>query len=158
MVLLPLLLVTVLVGFGLAGYGFGRLGTVGVRAAGRETWFRCGAALAGAAAAALYAWGLLGVGLALVVTDESGTDAFPPRPCRVEGDPGAAADVVGHRVAYLPPRYHCVRQDGGEYAVDTGAGAVGPAASALLAASGASACLALAERRHNARGRAVKPV
>ncbi|MFH8256692.1 hypothetical protein [Streptomyces roseolus] len=117
MVLLPLLLVTVLVGFGLAGYGFGRLGTVGVRAAGRETWFRCGAALA-----------------------------------------GAAADVVGHRVAYLPPRYHCVRQDGGEHAVDTGAGAVGPAASALLAASGASACLALAERRHNARGRAVKPV
>ncbi|GGR43914.1 hypothetical protein [Streptomyces roseolus] len=158
MVLLPLLIVTVLVGFGLAGYGFGRLGAVGVRAAGRETWFRCGAALAAAAAAALYAWGLLGVGLALVVTDESGTDAFPPRPCRVEGDPGAASDVVGHRVTYLPPRYSCVRQDGDAYAIDTGGGAAGPAAVVLLAASGAFACLALAEPRHNARGRAVKQV
>ncbi|MEU2505721.1 hypothetical protein ABZ621_13500 [Streptomyces sp. NPDC007863] len=158
MTLLALLLVTLLAGLGLAGYGFGRLGATGVRRADRETRLRCGAALSAAAAAALYAWGLLGVGLAVLTTDDSGTGAFPSRPCRVAGDPGAAADVAGHRVSYLPPRYLCVRRDGSEYAADTGGRSAGPAALALLAIAGVSAGLALAEPRHNARGRTVKPM
>ncbi|MEU9854154.1 hypothetical protein [Streptomyces sp. NPDC047974] len=143
MVILGLLVVVLLLSFGLAGHGFGRLGRVGVRRADRDTRLRCGAALAAAGAAALYAWGLLGVGLAVLSTDDSGTDAFPIRPCRVAGAPEAAGDVVGHRVSYLPPRYVCVRSGGGTYATDDGPGYVGPGVLGLVGA--AAVCLLLAE-------------
>ncbi|MEU2545723.1 hypothetical protein ABZ618_09850 [Streptomyces roseolus] len=143
MTLLALLLIVTLAGVALAGYGFGRLGQAGVRRAGRETRLRCGAALAAAAAAALYAWGLLGVGLAVLYTDDSGTDAFPVRPCRVAGDPRATADVVGHRVEYLPPRYVCELRGGGSRATDDGPGYVGPGVLGLVGV--AAACLILAE-------------
>ncbi|MFE6226042.1 hypothetical protein [Streptomyces sp. NPDC057854] len=143
MTILALLVAAVLTAVGLTGYGCGRLGRVGVRRAGRQTLLRCGAALAAAAAVALYAWGLLGVGLAVLVTDDSGTDAFPPRPCRIADDPRTAADVVGHRVTYLPPRYLCLREDGGSRATGDGPGYVGPGALALLGV--AFVCLVLAE-------------
>ncbi|MFF6886990.1 hypothetical protein ACFY9F_27810 [Streptomyces sp. NPDC012421] len=143
LVLLVLLVLLPVVGIGFAGYGFGRLGRAGVRRADRETRLRCGAALAVAAAVGLYTWGLLLVGLAVLDTDDSGTDAFPARPCRVAGDPGAAADVVGHRVEYLPPRYVCELSGGGSRATDDGPGYVGP--GVLVLAGVAAVCLVLAE-------------
>ncbi|MGW7194653.1 hypothetical protein [Streptomyces chryseus] len=133
MVILALLVVVALICFGLAGYGFGRLGGTGVRRADRRTRLRCAAALAGAAAAAVYAWGLMNLGSAVLATDDSGTDAFPVRPCRTTGDPEAAADVVGHRVEYLPPRYVCLRRGGESYGTDDVPGFVGPGALSLAA-------------------------
>ncbi|MGA5063954.1 hypothetical protein ACPB9E_09280 [Streptomyces exfoliatus] len=142
MVILALLIVAALVCFGLAGYGFGRLGQIGVRRADRQTRLRCAAALAGAAAAAVYAWGLLNLGLAMLDTDDGGTDAFPARPCRTASAPEAAADVVGHRVQYLPPRYICLRQSGENYATDDVPGFVGPGAVGLAATAALCALLA----------------
>ncbi|MFD3537241.1 hypothetical protein [Streptomyces sp. NPDC058664] len=141
MMVLALLVVAVLVCFGLAGYGFGRLGQSGVRRADRRTRLRCAAALAGAAASAVYAWGLLNLGMAVITTDDSGTDAFPARPCRAAGAP-EAADVVGHRVEYLPPRYTCLRQGGGNYATDDVPGFVGPGSVGLTATAALCALLA----------------
>ncbi|MFD4376900.1 hypothetical protein [Streptomyces sp. NPDC058486] len=141
--LLLVLLMVLIVGFGLAGYGFGRLGQAGVLRADRVTRLRCGAALAGAGAAALYAWGLFGVGMAVLVTEDSGSDAFPPAPCRVAGDPAASAGVTGHRVEYLPPRYVCELRDGGSRVTGDGPGYVGPAVLGLLAT--AAVCVFLAE-------------
>ncbi|MFC9398129.1 hypothetical protein ACFTWS_33985 [Streptomyces sp. NPDC057027] len=145
MVILALLVVMVVVCFGLAGYGFGRLGRIGVRRADRRTRLRCAAALAGAAAAAVYAWGLLNLGLAVLVTDDSGTDAFPARPCRTAGAPEAAADVVGQRVEYLPPRFVCLRQGGGSYTTDDVSAFVGPGVLGLMAT--AAVCVFLAHAK-----------
>ncbi|MFE9132616.1 hypothetical protein [Streptomyces sp. NPDC007355] len=138
--ILVLLIVAALLCFGLAGYGFGRLGQIGVRRADRQTRLRCGAALAGAAAVAVYAWGLLNLGLAALTTDDSGTDAFPAGPCRTADAP-EAADVVGHRVEYLPPRYVCLRH-GGDYVTDVVPGFVGPGAAVLAATAAVSVLLA----------------
>lgn len=142
MMILVLLIVAALVCFGLAGYGFGRLGQTGVRRANRQTRLRCAAALAGAGATAVYAWGLLCLGLAVLSTDDSGTDAFPPRPCRIGGTPEAGADVVGHRVEYLPPRYACLRQGGGSYTTDDVPGFVAPTTVGLTATAAVCALLA----------------
>ncbi|MFJ4868985.1 hypothetical protein [Streptomyces sp. NPDC088757] len=142
MMILAFLVVVVLICFGLAGYGFGRLGQAGVHRTGRRTRLRCAAALAGAGAAAVYAWGLLLLGLAVLYTDDSGSDAFPPRPCRIAGVPEAAADVVGYRAEYLPPRYVCLRQGGGSYRTDDVPGFVGPGTVGLTAT--AAVCVLLA--------------
>jgi hypothetical protein len=91
----------------------------------------------------VYAWGLLNLGLALLVTDDSGTDAFPVRPCRTAGAP-EAADVVGHRVEYLPPRYVCLRRGGGTYTTHDVPGFVGPAVVGLTVI--AAVCVFVAER------------
>ncbi|MET9348570.1 hypothetical protein [Streptomyces termitum] len=144
MALLLLLLVVVVTCFGLAGYGCGRLGRTGVRGAGQPVLLRCAAALLGAGAAAVYALGLLAVALAVVLTEDSGTDAFPAAPCRVGGDPDTARDVVAQRIEYLPPRYVCVRRGGGSYASDDVPGFVGPAALGFAVTS--LTCLALAAR------------
>ncbi|CAM5270138.1 hypothetical protein [Streptomyces narbonensis] len=141
MVILTLLVISTLLCFGLAGYGFGTLGRIGVRQADRRTRLACAAALAGAAAVAVYAWGLLNLGLAVLVTEDSGTDAFPAQPCRVTGAPEAAADVVGHRVEYVPPRYVCLRQSGASYTTDDVPAFVGPAALGLAATAVLSALL-----------------
>ncbi|MFI9122539.1 hypothetical protein ACIGW0_24660 [Streptomyces bikiniensis] len=157
MVILVLLVVLALACFGLAGYGFGRLGQVGVRRADRQTRLKCAAALTGAAAAAVYGWGLLNLGLAVLVTEDSGADAFPVQPCRTADAP-RAADVVGHRVEYLPPRYVCLRQGGGSYTTDDVPAFVGPGALGLAAAAGICVLLANAvpsasapERKASAR-------
>ncbi|MEV6250409.1 hypothetical protein AB0M38_30055 [Streptomyces sp. NPDC051742] len=142
MMILALLIAAALVCFGLAGYGFGRLGQIGVRRADRQTRLRCAAALTGAAAAAVYAWGLLNLGVAMFDTDDSGTDAFPIRPCRTAGAPEAAADVVGHRIEYLPPRYVCLRRSGESYATDDVPGFVGPGTVGLAAIAALCALLA----------------
>ncbi|MFI0986330.1 hypothetical protein [Streptomyces exfoliatus] len=142
MTILALLVVAALVCFGLADYGFGRLGQIGVRRADRQTRLRCAAALAGAAAAAVYVWGLLNLGVAMLDTDDSGTDAFPTRPCRTASAPEAAADVVGHRIEYVPPRYICLRRSGENYATDDVPGFVGPGAAGLAATAALCALLA----------------
>ncbi|MHA4779695.1 hypothetical protein L1085_035110 [Streptomyces sp. MSC1_001] len=149
--ILVLLIAAALVCFGLAGYGFGRLGQTGVRRADRQTRLRCAAALAGAAAVAVYAWGLMNLGLAVLTTDDSGTDAFPAGPCRTADAPEAAAAVVGQRVEYLPPRYVCLRRGGGNYVTDVVPGFVGPGAAVLAAT--AAVCVLLAGTTPPASGR-----
>ncbi|MFD8422837.1 hypothetical protein [Streptomyces sp. NPDC059466] len=102
----------------LTGYGLRRLarpGTGGADGAGR---LRGPAALVGAAAVALYVWGLLHVAGAVLAAEDGGTDSAPIRPCRTPGwqewarDPG----ITGYTVSYLPLRFVCETGDGGRYA------------------------------------------
>ncbi|MGV9704290.1 hypothetical protein [Streptomyces sp. NPDC003483] len=102
----------------LTGYGLRRLGR---RDAGRADGggrLHGPAALAGAAAIAVYVWGLLHVAGAVLAAEDGGTDSAPVRPCRTPGwqewarDPG----ITGYTVSYLPVRFVCETGDGGRYA------------------------------------------
>ncbi|MEV6794396.1 hypothetical protein AB0M87_20940 [Streptomyces sp. NPDC051320] len=146
MVSLLLLLIPVglIAAFGFTGYGFGTLGRIGPRQAGREVWFRCAAALLGAASVAVYTWGLLMLGLTVLDAEDQGPGSAPLPPCRAPGPWERTANVVGYTVDYLPLRFVCETKDGGSYgAADAVPGYVGPAALgfalAAVACAGAAA-------------------
>ncbi|WP_328535231.1 hypothetical protein [Streptomyces sp. NBC_00344] len=130
MVLLLLLFIPVglLLSFAFAGYSFGTLGRIGLRRADRETWFRCLAAFLAAVAAAVYTWGLLVVGLAVLDAEDGGAGSSPLQPCRTPGQWERALHVVGYTVDYVPLRFVCETKDGGSYAAESVPGYVDPAA------------------------------
>ncbi|MCP9945960.1 hypothetical protein LUX12_16035 [Streptomyces somaliensis] len=101
---LPLLLGTVaaaVTAFGLVGYGLPTIGRGGPGAVARG-----GAALAGALAASVYAWGLGSLFL-----DESGT----AQACQ-DANPSLYGQVSDYSVSYLPPALDCRLASGGSYA------------------------------------------
>jgi len=140
MVLLLLLLIPAVpvLAAGLIGYGLGSLGRAGVRRADRLTWLRSTAALLGAAAAAVYTWGLLALAGATLDAEDHGVDSSPPRPCRTPGLFERAVHVVDYTVRYAPLRFVCRTSDGGSYVADAVPGYVNPAVLGLGA--GAVAC------------------
>ncbi|SCD69764.1 hypothetical protein GA0115239_10602 [Streptomyces sp. BpilaLS-43] len=153
LLLVPLGIIAV---FALAGYGFGALGRVGVRQADRGLRFRCAAAVLGAGAVALYTWGLLHVGGAVLDAEDGGAGSSPMRSCRT-ADEAQWSRSVGYRVDYFPLRFVCETSDGGSYTPDTVPGYIGPAvgAFALAAVVCGGAAAVESERRTRRRGGAT---
>ncbi|MCX2971324.1 MULTISPECIES: hypothetical protein [Streptomyces] len=135
--------------FALVGYGFGSLGRHGLRRAGRVVWLRSTAALLGAAAAALYTWGLLLVGGAVVAAEDGGTGSAPFPPCLTPGQEQRAAGVTDYRVDFLPLRFVCETSTGDAYASAAVPGYLNPAALGLALA--ATACAGSAGRTSGRR-------
>ncbi|MEV7560049.1 hypothetical protein, partial [Streptomyces sp. NPDC089795] len=107
--LLVLLLPAVsLLALGLLGRGLATLG--------RRGWLRPTAALLGACAAGVYAWGLLHVAGAVIAAADGGAGSSPPAPCRTPGLEERAAHVTDYGVDYVPLRFVCRTTGGGGYA------------------------------------------
>jgi hypothetical protein len=153
MVLLLLLLIPAgLVGpFALVGYGLGALSRIGLRRANRQVWLRSATALLGAAAAALYTWGLLLIAGAVLEAQDGGTDSSPLRPCRTPGQWERALSVVDYTVNYVPLRFVCETKDGGTYAAESVPGYVNPAVLGLALAAAVCAGTAAIEAERGAR-------
>ncbi|MFI7352324.1 hypothetical protein ACIBTP_00070 [Streptomyces avidinii] len=138
LLLLPALPVLTL---GLLGHGI-----AGLR---RRRWHRPTAALLGACAAGLYAWGLLHVAGAVLAAEDGGAGSSPLLPCRTPGQEERASHVVDYSVDYVPLRFVCETTGGGSYAAESVPGYVNPAVLGL--ASAAAACVGAgaldAERR-----------
>ncbi|QFZ73940.1 hypothetical protein GFH48_12395 [Streptomyces fagopyri] len=141
----------------LARYGFGRLGHPGAGPADGGGRLRGTAALLGAAAVAVYVWGLLHVAGAVLAAEDGGTDSAPVRPCRTPGwqewarDPG----ITGYTVSYLPLRFVCETGDGGRYATGHVPRYVNPAFLCLTVAAVATAGSAALDAERRARRRTV---
>ncbi|WP_031090915.1 hypothetical protein [Streptomyces sp. NRRL WC-3549] len=148
--LLLLVPLGIIVALGLAGYGFGTLGRVGVREAGRALRFRCGAAVLGAVAVALYTWGMLHLVGATMDAEDSGTASAPMRSCRT-ADEARWYRSVDYRVEYIPLRFVCETSDGGSYASDAVPGYIGPAVPAFALAAVGCGGAALVESDRRAR-------
>ncbi|MFE7131607.1 hypothetical protein ACFVIM_12155 [Streptomyces sp. NPDC057638] len=115
------------------------------------------AALAGAAAAALYTWGLLFLGSAVLDAEDGGTDSAPIRPCRLPDRREEVMRVVDYTIGYLPPRFVCEMRDGDSYTTGHVPGYVAPgvAVAALTGAGLAIAAGFVAE--HHARRTPGRP-
>ncbi|MFC5201444.1 hypothetical protein [Streptomyces kaempferi] len=139
----------------LTGYGFGRLGRPGAERADGGGRLRGSAALVGAAAVAVYVWGLLHVAGAVLAAEDGGTDSAPIRPCRTPGwqewarDPG----ITGYTVSYLPVRFVCETGDGGRYATGHVPRYVNPAFFCLAVAAVALAGTAALDTERRTRRR-----
>ena len=130
------LLILVLVGTAcaLVGYGGGRTADWCVGRVELPVALRGFAALAGAVAAAVYAWGLLYVGGAVLEAEDGGASSSPILPCRVDE---RAVHVNDYSVSFLPLDFVCETNDGGSYRTEEVPGYVTPAAVGLaLAAAG----------------------
>lgn len=141
LLLLPLVtLIAVIAAVGLCGYGSRTLADHGIRRASAPVVLRGLAALAGAGACALYAWGLLAVCGAVLAAEDGGTDSAPTPSCRTPGWSERhlqGVDIVDYTVTYVPLGFVCETSDGGRY--DNGAvpGYVNPAVTGLaLTAAG----------------------
>ncbi|MBG0851862.1 hypothetical protein I2W78_08395 [Streptomyces spinoverrucosus] len=132
--LLLLIVVGAIAAFGLCGYAFSTLSTHGVRRANTATRFRALAAFAGAAAAALYAWGALHVLGAYVEVEDGGTGSAPIRPCLAAGGPQKAAVTLRADVQVVPIRLVCHTKTGESYAAGV-PGYVNPAVAFLALSS-----------------------
>lgn len=77
---LLLVVIAAVTAFGLLGYGGRTLADNG-----RAGLLRSLAAFCGAGACALYGWGLLYVGGAVLTAQDGGTDSAPPQSCRTPG-------------------------------------------------------------------------
>ncbi|SDL23289.1 hypothetical protein [Streptomyces indicus] len=99
----------------LFGYGIGQL--LPGAATARDRVLRGSAALTGAAAVALVAWGLLCVGGTVVSAEDGGADSSPIIPCRT-GDADRDALITDYSVSYVPLGFKCTRSDGGRYLTD----------------------------------------
>lgn len=122
--------IAVVVAFALTGYGVGRLADRGVRHSGLPVMLRSLAALAGAVAAALYAFGLLGVIGAVMTAQDGGTDSAPPQSCRTAGwweRHQRGIEIVDYSVSYVPLGFVCETSDGGSYDNGDVPGYVNPA-------------------------------
>ncbi|RDG39042.1 hypothetical protein [Streptomyces corynorhini] len=128
LLLLPAGLITVFV---LAGYGFGRLGRVGLRHADTTLWLRSASALLIAGAAAVYTWGLLHVAGAVVQAEDGGTNSSPMLPCRSSA---RAESVIDYTVDYVPLQFVCLTSDAGRYDSRSVPGYVNPVALTLALA------------------------
>lgn len=124
----------------LTGHGFGRLADRGLRRSGLPVILRGVAALTGAAAFALYAFGLLGVIGAIMTAQDGGTDSAPPQSCRTAGwweRHEQGIEIVDWSVSYVPLGFVCETSDGGSYDNGDVPGYVNPAALGLaLTAAG----------------------
>jgi hypothetical protein len=139
------------------GYGCSTLGRAGVRRTGRNAWLRCLAAFLGAGAAAVYTWGLVVVGFAVLDAEDGGTDSSPLRPCRVPGDPERAWNVDDYTVGYVPLRFVCVNEDGSSYIPGAVPGYVNPAAWGFgLAAAVCAVAATRGSQRHLRKGAAAQ--
>ncbi|MFD6189550.1 hypothetical protein [Streptomyces sp. NPDC060275] len=130
LVLLLVVVVAVVSAVGLTGHG------ASVLAARRARGTRAGpalhalAAFAGAAAVAVYAWGLLHV-TGAVMESNGGAGSAPAPPCRTPGNEERALHVIDQSVSFLPLGFVCETTDGGEYTSDDVPGYVNPATAAL---------------------------
>ncbi|MFC5217436.1 hypothetical protein [Streptomyces coerulescens] len=162
LLILLFVLIAVITAIGLTGYGSRTLADRRVRRTGTPGTLRGLAALAGAGACALYAWGLLGVCGAVMVAEDGGTDSSPPRSCRTAGwweRHQRGIEITDYTVTYIPLGFVCETSDGGSY--DTGAvpGYVNPgvltlALTAAGCAIGAGYVSELRARAEFRRGRA----
>ncbi|MFH0518837.1 hypothetical protein ACHBTE_16900 [Streptomyces sp. M41] len=121
LLLLLFVVVAVIIAFALCGHGVGALSDRGIRHTGAPGVLRALAALAGAGACALYAWGLLGVAGAVMEAEDGGTDSSPAWACRTPGwaeRHQRGIEIVDHGVSFLPLGFVCETSDGGSY--DTG--------------------------------------
>ncbi|MFF9215716.1 hypothetical protein [Streptomyces viridosporus] len=139
--LLALLFAVMMVGccLGFVGYGFGSVadGLSGLKERGPAV-LRGTAALAGACALAVYAWGLLGVAGAWMEAEDGGTDSAPVRSCRTPGwleRSAAGVEITGYRVSVVPLGFVCETSDGGSYDNGDVPGYVNPAALGLALAA-----------------------
>ncbi|MFE0252400.1 hypothetical protein [Streptomyces sp. NPDC059010] len=123
MLLLLLLLVVIAsaTAVALCGYGAGTLSDRGSRRGSAPVVLRGLAALAGAGACALYAWGLLTLCGAVMTAQDGGADSTPPRPCR----------TPGHSVTFIPLGFVCETTDGDRYDSGDVPGYLNPAVVAL---------------------------
>ncbi|MGW6906516.1 hypothetical protein [Streptomyces sp. NPDC054940] len=118
LLLLLFLVVTSIVAVGLCGYGGSTLAEHGIRRSSVPVRLRGFAALAGAGACALYAWGLLAVCGAVLTAEDGGADSSPPQSCRTQGwweRHQQGIEIVGHSVSYVPLGFVCETSDGGSY-------------------------------------------
>ncbi|MFF0366960.1 MULTISPECIES: hypothetical protein [unclassified Micromonospora] len=107
----------------------------------RPARLRAAALLVGAAAVAMYAWGLLHVGVAVMQAEDGGAGSFPIQPCREAGTQ-LASQVTGYGVSYLPLRFECHLDGGDTYVTSSVPGYVNPAAVALGLATAVCGLLA----------------
>ncbi len=90
---------------------------------------------AGAGAVAVYTWGLLHVGWAVLRAEDGGTGSAPIEPC---AGPPMASHVDGYAVGYLPLRFECELSGGGAYVAPSVPGYVNPATAVLAMTAGGS--------------------
>ncbi|WP_432191334.1 hypothetical protein [Streptomyces sp. bgisy027] len=134
LLLLLFVLVAVITAIGLTGYGIRTLADRRELRTGVPGALRGIAALAGAGAFALYAWGLLAVCGAVMVAEDGGTDSAPPRSCRTAGwweRHERGIEITGHKVTYIPLGFVCETSDGGSYDTGDVPGYVNPGVPAL---------------------------
>ncbi|MDG4783544.1 hypothetical protein O7614_28215 [Micromonospora sp. WMMD961] len=98
----------------------------GLRAVFRRSGrLRAAALLVGAATVAVYAWGLLHLGYAVMRAEDGGAGSFPIEPCREVG-PRVASMVDGYDVSFLPLHFECHLSGGGSYVTSSVPGYVTP--------------------------------
>lgn len=113
--------------FGLAALARPRPGRTGTGRSSRGL-----AALAGAAAVAMYVWGALHIVGALIEAESGGADSSPAPACVRAGGVGNAAHVDGYRIDYLPVRFVChLEKGGGSFTADSAPRYVAPAVLGL---------------------------
>ncbi|MET8075830.1 hypothetical protein [Streptomyces sp. NPDC005303] len=131
--LIPLfILILVVTAFALLGYGGGRTADWFTHRAELPAALRGLAALTGAVAAAVYAWGLLCVGGAVLEAEDGGAGSSPILPCRTDE---RAVHVIDYSVSFLPLSFVCETSDGGGYPADEVPGYVTPVAVILALAA-----------------------
>ncbi|MDC0769250.1 hypothetical protein [Streptomyces sp. HD] len=124
LVLLLLVVIASAAAVALCGHGAGTLSDRGVWRGSAPVVLRSLAALAGAGACALYAWGLLILCGAVMTAQDGGADSSPPRPCR----------TPGYSVTFVPLGFVCETTDGDSHdSYDSGyvPGYLNPAVLAL---------------------------
>ncbi|WP_406366383.1 hypothetical protein [Streptomyces sp. NBC_00645] len=149
------LVIAAVTAFGLVGYGCSVLARRGERRVEATVALRTLAAFSGAAAIAVYAWGLLHVAGSLMEAEDGGTDSAPARPCRTSGwleRHERGIEISGYSVSYVPPGFVCETSDGGSY--DIVPRYIGPAALGFALAGAGCAVSAGYVTELRARGRA----
>lgn len=150
--LLLLMVIGAISGAGLVGYGVTQLARHGTGPSRAHRTLRGLAALSGATAVLLYAWGALHL-VGAVATSEDGGTSSAPNPACLEAD-GAerAAGSTGYGVSFVPLGFTCHRADGGSFGADAVPGYVNPAVLGLSAIAVVLAGLA-SESRDRSRAR-----
>lgn len=96
--------------------------------------------------AAVYLWGLLHLGSALLSAGDGGTDSSPPRPCRSAGV-AVANHVTSYHADFLPLRFVCARDDAPAYTAPTVPAWVNPTLLALAAVAAVGGTTEAVRRR-----------
>lgn len=116
----------------------------------RSPRLRAAALLVGAGAVAMYAWGLLHLGYAVLQAEDGGAGSSPVEPCRQAG-PQMAGLVVGYGVDLLPLHFECRLSGGGTYVTSSVPGYVTPTAIVLGLVSVSCAALVVGTGRREQR-------
>ncbi|MFB7655603.1 MULTISPECIES: hypothetical protein [unclassified Streptomyces] len=140
LVLLLLVVIAVVSAMGLAGHGASVLAARRARGPGAGPLLHALAAFAGAAAVAVYGWGLLHVAGAAMESN-GGANSAPAPPCRMPGYEERALHVIDQSVSFLPLGFVCETSDGDDYTSDDVPGYVNPG-TAVLALTAAGSALA----------------